>query len=167
MIVDDKLTWNQHVDYISPEITHSIGILQHIRHFIPKESLLLLYHTLIEPYFKYHSIVWGQCSETLRDKLQILQNKAAQTIAKVHYDEANHSKFLTDFCWLSVRNLIKLDMGIFAYKELICILNKISISETRQTTYLQDLSPIITYLFQELIHSFSIGPFIFRKQIVK
>ena len=80
--------------------------------------MLLLYHTLIEPYFKYCSIVWGQCSETLRDKLQTLQNKAARAIAKVRYDEANHSKLLTDFCWLSVRNLIKLDMGIFVYKEL-------------------------------------------------
>ena len=79
---------------------------------------MLLYHTLIEPYFKYCSIVWGQCSETSRDKLQTPQNKAARTIAKVCYDEANHIKLLTDFGWLSVRNLIKLDMGIFAYKEL-------------------------------------------------
>ena len=118
MIVDDKLTWSQHVDYISSKITRNIGILKCIRHFIPKESLLLLYHTLIEPYFKYCSIVWGQCSETLKDKLQTLQNKAVRAIAKVRYDEANHSKLLTDFGWLSVKNLIKLDMGIFAYKEL-------------------------------------------------
>ena len=33
----------------------------------------------------------------------------------MHYDEANDSKQLTDFGWLSVRNLIKLDMSIFAY----------------------------------------------------
>ena len=91
LIVDDKLTWSQHVDYISSRITRHIGILKCIRHFIPKESLSLLYHTLIEPYFKYCSIVWGQCSETLKDKLQTLQNKAARAIAKVCYDEANHS----------------------------------------------------------------------------
>ena len=118
MIVDDKITWSQHVDYISSKITRNIGILKRIRHFISKESLLLLYHTLIEPYFKYCSIFWGQCSEALRDKLQTLQNKAARAIAKVRYDEANHGKLLTDFGWLSVRNLIKLDMGIYAYKEL-------------------------------------------------
>ena len=51
LIVDDKLTWSQHVDYISSKITRNIGILKRIRHFIPKESLLLLYHTLIESYF--------------------------------------------------------------------------------------------------------------------
>ena len=119
MIVDDKLTWSQHVDYISSKITRNIGILERIKHFILKESLSLLYHTLIEPYFKYCSIVWGQCSGTLKNKLQILQNKAARTIAKVRYDEANHGKLLADFGWLSVnRNLRKLNMSVFAYKEL-------------------------------------------------
>ena len=59
MIVDDKL--DKHVDYISSKITRKIGILKRIRHFIPKESLLLLYRTLIEMYFNC-SIVWKQCT---------------------------------------------------------------------------------------------------------
>ena len=107
-------------------------------------SLLLLYHTLIEPSFKYCSIVWRQCSETLKDKLQTLQNKAARAIAKVRYDEANHSKLLTDFGWLSVRNLIKLDMGIFAYKELNNLHPKQDIrpfQKLDEQHTIQDLSP--------------------------
>ena len=118
MMVDDKLVWDQHVDYISSKITRNIGILKRIRRFISQESLLLLYHTLIEPYFRYCSIVWGQCGETLKDKLQILQHKAARTIAKLRSDEANHSDLLTKFGWLSVRNLIKLDTAVFVYKEI-------------------------------------------------
>ena len=118
MMVDDKLAWDQHVDYISSKITRNIGILKRIRHFIPHESLLLLYHTLIEPYFRYCSIVWAQWGETQQDKLQTLQNKAARTIAKLPYDEANHSDLLTKFAWLSVRNLIELDTAVFVYKEI-------------------------------------------------
>ena len=83
MMVDDRLVWDQHVDYISSKITRNIGILKRIRRCISQESLLLLYHTLNEPYFRYCSIVWGQCSETLKDKLKILQHKAARTIAKL------------------------------------------------------------------------------------
>ena len=49
-MVDDKLVWDQHIDYISSKITCHIGILKRIRHFIPKEPLLLLYHTLIVLY---------------------------------------------------------------------------------------------------------------------
>ena len=118
MLVDDKLTWDQHIDYISNKITFNIGILKRIQQFIPMESLLLLYHTLIEPYFRYCSIVWGQCNESLKDRLQRLQNKAARTIARVRYEEADHNISLTNFGWLSVRNLIQLDMAIFVYKEL-------------------------------------------------
>ena len=67
MTVNDELTWRQHIDYISSKITRNIGIVKRIRRFIPTDSLLLLYHTLIEPYFQYCSIVWGQCSESLKD----------------------------------------------------------------------------------------------------
>ena len=49
-VVDDKLVSDQHIDYISSKIICRIGILKHIRHLIPRESLLLLYHTLIVLY---------------------------------------------------------------------------------------------------------------------
>ena len=118
MIVDDKLTWEQHIEVISGKMGRNIGILKRIRNFVPQESLLLLYHTLIGPYLRYCSIVWGQCSESLKDMLQTLQNKAARTISRVRYEEADHNILLGNFAWLSVRNLIKLDVGIFIYKEL-------------------------------------------------
>ena len=117
LMVDDKFVWHQHIDYTSSKIIHVIGILKRIRHFIPRDSLLLLYHTLTEPYFRYCSIVWGQCGETLKE-LQTLQNMAARTISKLRYDEANHYEFLTEFGWLSVRNLISLGTAIFVYKEI-------------------------------------------------
>ena len=47
-----------------------------------------------------------------------LQNKAARTITKLRYDEANHYELLFEFGWLSVRNLISLDTAIFVYKEI-------------------------------------------------
>ena len=36
MMVDDKFVWNQHLDYIPSKIAHNIGILKHMRHFIPQ-----------------------------------------------------------------------------------------------------------------------------------
>ena len=96
-------------------VTFHIGIIKRIRNFIPKESLLTLYRTLVEPYLRYCNIVWGQCNETLKDKLQTLQYKAARTIAKIRYDGANHMKLLCDFGWISVRNLINFDLAVFMY----------------------------------------------------
>ena len=76
----------------------------------------MIYSSLIEPYLSYCNIVWGQSNETLKDKLQALQNKLARSIAKVKYEDADYHKLLGKFGWLSVRNLIRLDMGIFMYQ---------------------------------------------------
>ena len=72
--------------------------------------------TLIEPYLRYCSVVWGQCNETQKDKLQTLQIKAARIIAKVKFTDGDHPRLLRDLGWLDVRNLLELDMGIFMYK---------------------------------------------------
>ena len=37
MIVDDKLTWEQHIEFISRKMVRNIGILKHIRNFILQE----------------------------------------------------------------------------------------------------------------------------------
>ena len=97
MIVDDSLTWEDHVDYITLKINRGIGIIRRVRQFIPEKSLLLLYQTLIDPCFRYCSTVWGQCGETLKDKLQALQNRASRSIAKVKYEDADHLQLLLKF----------------------------------------------------------------------
>ena len=71
---------------------------------------------MIEPYFRYCNIVWGQCNETLLDRLQALQNRAARVIANISYEAADHNSLLCDYGWLNVRNLIRLDLGVFMYK---------------------------------------------------
>ena len=116
LIVDDTLTWEKHIEYISTKINRNMGILKRTQNFLPKSSLITLHKTLIEPYFRYCNIVWGQCNETLKDKLQSLQNKAVRTIVGQSYEYANHNRLLKEFGWLSVRNLINLDMGVFMYK---------------------------------------------------
>ena len=116
IIVDDTLTWEEHIEYVSVKIKRGIGILKVTGKFLKRESLILIYRTLIEPYLRYCSTVWGQCNETQKDKLQALQNKAARTIAKVKFHDVDHTRLLHDLGWLNVRSLLELDMGIFMYK---------------------------------------------------
>ena len=56
--------------------------------------------------------------ETLQDKPQALQNRASRTIAGQKFEHADHSRLLVEYGWLSVRNLIKMDLGICMYKIL-------------------------------------------------
>ena len=83
---------------------------------MPRHSLLTLYRTLIEPYFRYCNTVWGQCSDTLKEKLHCLQNRVARAIAFQRYDEVSHRNILNDFEWLNIRHLIDYDLGVLIYK---------------------------------------------------
>ena len=115
-MVDNALTWSQHIDYISTKIAWGVGISKTTRSLLSKQSLLTLYQSMIKPYFRYCNIVWGQCNETLLDRLQTLQNRAARVTANVSYEVADHISLLCDYGWLNVHSLILLDLGIFMYK---------------------------------------------------
>ena len=45
-----------------------------------QETLKTIYYSLVQPYFDYCDVVWGDCSKTRADKLQKLQNRAARII---------------------------------------------------------------------------------------
>ena len=115
-VVDENLTWDDHINYISVKIRRNIGILKRMRLTVPRESLVLLYKTLIEPYFRYCNTVWGYCNETLLDKLQVLQNKAARVIKGSKFENTNHPVLLKELCWLNVRQLIFIDTAILMYR---------------------------------------------------
>ena len=50
--------------------TNRIGILKRSRSFVPFETLLCIWNALVQPYFDYCSVVWGNCNESLYIKLQ-------------------------------------------------------------------------------------------------
>ena len=60
----------------------------------------------------------GNCGEVFKDKLQILQNRAARMITRSTYDTANQFALLRQLKWLDVRSIIKLEMGLFRYKAM-------------------------------------------------
>ena len=60
LIVDDTLTWSN--------LKRSVGIIKKTSKYLDKNSLLMLYRTLVETHFRYCNVIWGQCAETLIDK---------------------------------------------------------------------------------------------------
>ena len=50
-----------------------------------QETLKTIYYSLMQPYFDYCDVVWGDCSKIRADKLQKLQNRAARIITQADY----------------------------------------------------------------------------------
>ena len=74
--IAQSLTWRDHVVTIAKKTSGGIGALRRVRHFIPRETLITMYSSLVLPYFDYCSTVWGSCGRGMCDRLQVLQNRA-------------------------------------------------------------------------------------------
>ena len=83
---------------------------------IPMDSLVTLYLTLIEPYFRYCNTVWGNCEQGLLNNLQTLQNRAARIVTRTRYSDADHETILKKLEWLNVRMLVAYETLVLMYK---------------------------------------------------
>jgi hypothetical protein len=61
-------------------------MLRFCKSFVSRDTLKIIYIALILPHFDYCSLVWSNCSETLKLYLQKLQNRAARVITGDNYD---------------------------------------------------------------------------------
>ena len=59
VVIDEKLKWNSHVDYISKKISKSCGALAKIRNCVSTNVLKNVYHALVHSYFRYGILIWG------------------------------------------------------------------------------------------------------------
>ena len=86
VLLDEKLTFETHIEYICKKECAGIGALRRIKPFVPLCTLVTLYRLLIAPYFDYCSPLWDTCSKQLKDKLQKIQNRAGWVITGSSYD---------------------------------------------------------------------------------
>ena len=78
--IDEKLTWNKHVEDVAKRATSGVGAIRRIRDFVDRETLISIYNALVRPHFEYCSEVWDTLGIGLLTRLQKLQNRAARII---------------------------------------------------------------------------------------
>jgi hypothetical protein len=92
------------------------------------DTLKSVYNSLVQPYFDYCGIVWGNCSKTRNDRLQKLQNRAARIITRADYS-IRSIDLLEALNWSNLNNRQQLQLQIIMFK----VFNKIA------PDYLQNL----------------------------
>lgn len=79
MIFDKKLYWGDHIDYIYTKCQKKLNIMRclaGIKWGANRETLLIMYTTLIRPIIDYASVVYGSARPTKLKKLDTIQNAA-------------------------------------------------------------------------------------------
>ena len=81
VIINENLSWTDHVDYIKTKVSQRLSILQRINHLLPRDTRELFVKAMVLPILDYADVTWGDKSNTtLMNKIQLLQNKAAKLI---------------------------------------------------------------------------------------
>ena len=83
--LDQHLTWDPHIDYISSKISRNVGILRHIKHFVPLPILFTMYNAFILPHIMYCNSVWATAYPSKLLKLYRLQKRALRICANADF----------------------------------------------------------------------------------
>ena len=80
VIVDDKLNWSAHINYIHSKLSRASYILSKLRHYVDLNTLKMIYYSLAYPHLSYCITAWGGASKSLIHPLITLQNKIVRII---------------------------------------------------------------------------------------
>ena len=154
MMLDQTLSWKDHVSHISRQLAQKVGLLQRLSSFLPMNTLLTIYNTHVQPCFDYGLTIWGFSTAQNRYKIQKFQNRAARIITK-NFDYIN-SRGLNLVNELKIMNLAERRnylMSSLMYKAVygiaprylcdqINLINEISERTTRSSESLNVCIPI-------------------------
>ena len=115
VIVDEKLTFKEHIAYVAKKLSIGIGFLYRGREVLNYKQLTLLYNAILVPHITYCNLVWGINYPTYINKLYILQKRAARVILGLRYnDPVSHR--LHELSMVPISQIIRRRCMIMIYK---------------------------------------------------
>ena len=85
VLVDENLSWKEHIHSVTNKISRSLGIIRRIRGLVHQACLVTLYYSLIYPYLIYCNIVWASTYSSNLHKLLITQKKFVRIATSSSY----------------------------------------------------------------------------------
>ena len=115
VIIDEKLSWIHHIDYICKKVSKSIGILSKLKKYLNVHSLINMYYCFVYPYLQYCNEVWGNAYSSHLNRLKLLQKRVIRIIARV--DNFYHTdELFTKFNILKLHSINDYMIGQIMYK---------------------------------------------------
>ena len=124
VLIDCKLSFKHHITAISKKIARTIGLMYKLRHFVPLNTLIMLYYSLIYPFLIYAAPIWGNTNQTLINTIHVLQKKFVRIITFnrtvfTHDGPPIHSiPLFKELKILTIFDIFKLEIIKFIYDSL-------------------------------------------------
>ena len=113
-MVDENLTFNEHVNDICNKLKRLFHIFYNIRDYLSKENIKTIYYALIYSRIKYGLSVYGQASNTKMKRIQTLQNQLLKVLAGKEY-RFSTDKLHVEFELLKVKDIKEQEILTFVH----------------------------------------------------
>ena len=115
VIIDENLSWTDHVDNIKNKVSQRLGVLERIKHILPRDTREQFVKAIVLPILDYADVTWGDKSNTtLMNKIQLLQNKAAKLILNMP-KHSSATEALARLGWDTLEKKAKISSTIFNF----------------------------------------------------
>ena len=129
ILIDDKLNWKHQVKQICSKIASGSWALYHIRNYVDKQTMKMVYYSLVCSHLQYCINSWGSASETMLHPLKIIQKRSIRIIAGSKYKVHAEPLFHQLQC-LKLNDICELEMA-----KLMCGINNNMISSTKANDF--------------------------------
>ena len=75
VLLDSNLNWKPHITELSKKLARTVGVFFKIRHFVPLDTLKLLYCSLFYGFVSYGIAVWGLTYKILINTVFLFRRK--------------------------------------------------------------------------------------------
>ena len=113
--LDENLSWLNHINHISKNISKSMFIMRQVKHILDRKSMKTLYYSLIHPHITYCLLAWGNANKNSLKKITILQKRAIRLIDQAHYNSHSEPIF-KKLNILKISDQYELDVVLFMNK---------------------------------------------------
>ncbi len=111
LTLDEHLTWKCHINKLSSKISQCMGILNRLKHFLPTQTKVLIFNSLVLPHLKFGILIWGfKC-----EKVSKLQMRVIRILSMGKYN-AHSEPLFKKHKLLKMCDILKLQELKFYYK---------------------------------------------------
>ena len=114
----NKLNWNRHTGYLITKLSSACAIFYKLRNVLPISILISVYYSIVYLHLQYAVTSWGNCSVTLRKRLQIKQNTIIRIINKFRIYQTTLKPLFQKLNLLNINVIHELEVCKFMAKLL-------------------------------------------------
>lgn len=115
VMIDDKLNFDHHLDYIAKKMNKKLGLFKRIKEKLPTHSKITFYKSLVSAHIDYCSSILFIMHDSQIDRLQKIQNKFMRVILRTQ-SRTHIVDMLDKLKWQSVNQRIHFNTIKFIYR---------------------------------------------------